>query len=636
MSESISLDVITVVAVKTLSMMAMLMQLVLESVGQAIGLKGLKRFLVYYTDMPVKPSSKWRSLSRLYPYLREHRGRLVLGFIAIIFSNAFQMMGPWVMGQAVDSLYASVTQTRLLYFASAIVGLTLLEGICRFGSRWWFIGASRDMEYRLREDVLAQLQVLPMSFYQKNKTGELMSRATNDLSNVRMMLGPGIMYTLNTIVTAVVAVGFMISIDWRLTLVSLLPMPLVSIAVRKIGFHINALTEQSQAKLGDLSSRVQESMAGVRVVKAFSQERQEIHDFREMNESLIEKNYQLIRVTSIAFPLMQSVIGLAIVIILWFGGRQVIQGGITRGQLVQFIFYLGTLAWPMIALGWVVNLLERGRASLQRIHYILDADPAVRGEELVRDLELQGDIEFHNLTFSYNGKPVLKNISLRIPRGRTVAIVGATGSGKSTLVQLIPRLYDAPPQSLFIDGVPIEKIPLDVLRRAIGFIPQDTFLFGETIRENVAFGVESASDAEVERAARISNIYDDVQQFPLGFNTIVGERGITLSGGQKQRTAISRAVIRDPRILILDDALSSVDTYTEERILHELSDVMKGRTSILISHRVSTVKDADEIVVMDRGEIVERGNHETLLAHGGYYAELHQRQLLEEELEVSE
>jgi ATP-binding cassette subfamily B protein len=587
--------------------------------------------------MPGSDVSKWRVLSRLYPYLKNHRGRLAAGFVAIILSNSFQMMGPWIMGQAVDSLYATVTRRQLLNYAGILVGLTLLEGICRFASRWWFIGASRDMEYALRSDVFGHLEALPMAFYQRNKTGELMSRATNDLSNVRMLLGPGIMYSLNTIVTAVVAVGFMLSIDWRLTLVSLLPMPVVSIAVRKVGQRINALTEQSQEKLADLSARVQESMAGVRVVKAFSQEAQEISDFQRLNEDLVERNNRLNRVTSVSYPLMQFVIGLAIVIILWFGGRQVVQGVISRGQLVQFIFYLGTLAWPMIALGWVVNLLERGRASMQRLNYILDTESDVRDKPGVGGaFEIQGEIEFRNLSFAYNGKPVLKNISLKIPSSTTVAIVGATGSGKSTLVQLIPRLYNAPPNSLFIDGVPIENIPLETLRRAIGYIPQDTFLFGESIRENIAFGVESASDAEVERAAAISNILADIREFPAEFNTVVGERGITLSGGQKQRTAISRAVIRDPKILILDDALSSVDTYTEEQILRELKSVMKGRTSILISHRVSTVKEADEIVVMNRGEIVERGTHEELLANKGYYAELHQRQLLEEEIEVSD
>jgi ATP-binding cassette subfamily B multidrug efflux pump len=587
--------------------------------------------------MSGKSPSKWRVLSRLYPYLSRHRGRFALGFFAIVLSNAFQMMGPWVMGRAVDGLYASITQRQLLQYAGILVALTLLEGVCRFGSRWWFIGASRDMEYALRTDVFTHLESLPMSFYQRNKTGELMSRVTNDLSNVRMLLGPGIMYSLNTVVTAAVAIAFMLSIDWRLTLASLLPMPVVSLGVRKVGRRINALTEESQEKLADLSARVQESMAGARVVKAFSQEGQEIEDFRRLNQDLVEKNNQLNRVTSVFYPLMQFVIGLAIVIILWFGGREVVQGTISRGQLVQFIFYLGTLAWPMIALGWVVNLLERGRASMQRLNYILDTEPDIKDGSAVRSgFEVRGEIEFRNLTFAYNGTPVLKNIFLKIPAGKTVAIVGATGSGKSTLVQLIPRLYNAPPNTLFVDGVPIENIPLETLRRAIGFIPQDTFLFGESIRENIAFGVDEATDSQIERAAAVSSILADIQQFPSGFKTIVGERGITLSGGQKQRTAISRAVIRDPEILILDDALSSVDTYTEEQILQELEHVMGGRTAILISHRVSTVRDADEIVVMDQGEIVERGTHEELLANGGYYSELHQRQLLEEELEVSD
>lgn len=591
--------------------------------------------------MAVKTSSEWRSLARLYPYLRGHRHRLALGFLAVVLSNSFQMMGPWVMGRAVDSLYAALSQTLLFNYAAALIGLTLLEGVCRFGARWWFIGASRDMEYALRADVFSHLESLPMPFYQRNKTGELMSRATNDLSNVRMLLGPGIMYSLNTVVTALVALAFMLSIDWRLTLVSLIPMPIVSVAVRKVGRRINALTEESQATLADLSARVQESMAGARVVKAFSQEVHEISDFERLNEILVQKNYRLIRVSSVFYPMMQFVIGLSIVIILSFGGNQVIQGTITRGQLVQFIFYLGTLAWPMIALGWVINLLERGRASMQRLNYILDTEPdislaPVDAGGVGPDVEIQGEIEFRNLTFAYNGTPVLRNISLKIPQGRTVAIVGATGAGKSSLVQLIPRLYNAPPGSLFIDGTPIESVPLESLRRAIGFIPQDTFLFGETIRENIAFGLEEASEDQVTHAAAVSRILDDIRQFPSGFDTVVGERGITLSGGQKQRTAISRAVIRDPKILILDDALSSVDTYTEERILQQLKTVMRGRTSILISHRVSTVKEADEIIVMNQGRIVERGTHEQLLERDGYYAELHRRQLLEEEIEVSE
>jgi ATP-binding cassette subfamily B multidrug efflux pump len=587
--------------------------------------------------MAVPVLSKASSLSRLYPYLYEHRGRLALGFVAIVLSTAFQMLVPWVMGEAVDSLYISVTQSKLFTYAAILVGLTVLEGIFRFVSRWLLIGASRDMEYRLRADVFTHLESLPLGFYQRNKTGELMSRATNDLSNVRMLLGPGIMYSTNTIVTAVVVLGFMLSIDWRLTLVSLLPMPVVSIGVRHVGRKINALTEAAQEKLAGLSARVQESMAGSRVVKAFVQEENEIKDFRELNRQLVERHDRLIRVTSLFYPMMQFVIGLSIVIILWYGGRRVVLDQISRGEFVKFIFYLGTLAWPMIALGWVVNLFERGRASMERLNYILDMKPEVRDAAGVQTpVEIQGEIEFRNLSFRYNGTPVLRNISLKIPKGKTLAIVGATGSGKSSMVQLIPRLHNAPPETLFIDGIPIEKIPLESLRRSIGFIPQDTFLFGETVRENIAFGMENASDAQVEHAARVSNILQDIQGFPAGFQTVVGERGITLSGGQKQRTAISRAVIRDPKILVLDDALSSVDTYTEEQILHELKTVMKGRTSILISHRVSTVKEADEIVVLDRGKIVEQGTHAELLETGGYYAELHRRQLLEEEIAVSE
>jgi ATP-binding cassette subfamily B multidrug efflux pump len=588
--------------------------------------------------MAVSHSQKWSVLSRLGPHLRKHRLKLGFGVFFSLCSSAFQLATPWVTGKyVIDGLRESITQERLIFYAALIIGLTLLQGVCRFFTRMMIIGVSRNVEYELRNDLFAHLEVLSMPFYQKNKTGELMSRATNDLSNVRMLLGPGIMYPINTILVMAFAIVLMFTISWQLTLLVFLPLPLVSYSVRRFGKKIHDLTEESQAKLADLSARVQESMAGIRVVKAFVQEKQEVAEFEQMNKSLVEKNRELIRVTSVFYPTMELMIGMAVVIVIWLGGRQVIQGTISLGDFVAFTMYLGLLTWPMIALGWVVNLFERGRASMQRLNYILDTAPEVRDTaETISDFQVEGAIEFRNLTFSYNGTPALRNISLSIPKGKTVAIVGATGSGKSTLVQLIPRLYNAPPGSLFIDGVSVERIPLETLRSAIGFIPQDTFLFGETIRENIAFGVESASEAQVRRAAQISNIDDDVQGFPNKYETMVGERGITLSGGQKQRTAISRAVVRDPKILILDDALSSVDTYTEEQILHELKQVMRNRTSILISHRVSTVKEADEIIVLDGGAIVERGTHAELLARGGYYAELHQRQLLEEELAVSE
>jgi ATP-binding cassette subfamily B multidrug efflux pump len=580
-------------------------------------------------------SHRWSILNRLKSHLSHHRGRIGAGFLAVLLTNLFLLAAPRVTGYAVDSLKEPGARETLPYYALAIIGLALCEGVFRFSMRRLIIGVSRQIEYELRADLFQHLETLPMSFYQKNKTGDLMSRVTNDLSNVRMLLGPGIMYTANTIVVTVFAVVLMLKINWQLTLLALLPLPAVSLSVRHFGKRIHDLTEESQSRLADLSARVQESMAGIRVVKAFVQEKYEIDEFDHLNRSLVAKNRELIRAQSVFYPTMELMIGFAVVVVIWVGGRQVIQGAISLGDFVAFTVYLARLTWPMIALGWVVNLLERGRASMERLNHIFDNIPDVKDDpQVVANFQVEGSIEFRNLNFAYNGSPTLKNISLAIPKGKTVAIVGATGSGKSTLVQLIPRLYNAPPHSLFIDGIAIERIPIGVLRRAIGFIPQDTFLFGETIRENIGLGVETSNDAEIRRAAEISHIDADVQAFPNKYQTLVGERGITLSGGQKQRTAISRAVIRDPKILILDDALSSVDTYTEEQILKELKQVMRNRTSILISHRVSTVKEADEIVVLDNGQIVERGTHAELLERDGYYAELHRRQLLEEELTI--
>ena len=561
---------------------------------------------------------------------------MLLGLGCVFMTTGFYLATPWVMKFAVDSLNESVTQDKFLFYGGLIVGLAVLQGVFRFLMRWLMIGVSRRIEYRLRGDVFEHLERLGLSFFQANRTGDLMSRTTNDLSNVRMLLGPGIMYSANTILITTFTIILMISIDWKLTIVALIPLPFVSYGVRQFGRRIHRLSEESQSRLANLSARVQESLSGIRVVKVFVQEEHEKDEFDRLNRHLKDKNMDLIRVTSLFFPTMQFTIGFSTVIVLWFGGRQVVQGAISMGDFVAFTVYLGMLAFPMIAMGWVVNLLERGRASMQRLNYILDTEPDIVDGPDALDLDVAGEIEFRNLNFAYNGVQVLRDVSLHIPEGKTLAVVGATGSGKSTLAQLIPRLYNAPPETLFVDGVPIERIRLGQLRRAIGFVPQDTFLFGETVFENIAFGVDSASQEEVEQAAHISNIYKDIDGFTKGFETMVGERGITLSGGQKQRTAISRAVVRNPKILILDDSLSSVDTHTEEQILGELRQVMRDRTAILISHRVSTVKDADEIVVLEDGRIVERGTHDELLRVRGRYADLHQRQLLEDELAVSD
>jgi ATP-binding cassette subfamily B multidrug efflux pump len=576
-----------------------------------------------------------KRLQPLRPYLARYKVQFVLGLAALVITQAVGVTVPLVIKAAIDSIAQGTTPRRLLYFAALLLGIALAKAFFQFWMRWILIGISRDIEYDLRNDLFRHLMRLSQHYYTETRTGDLMSKLTNDLNAVRTLVGPGIMYSANTLVTGALTVALMIHLDWRLTLLTMAPLPFASIAVKIFGQQIHSRFEKIQAMYSVLTEKVRENLSGVRVVRAFVQEKPEEALFNRMNQEFVERNKGLIWITSFLWPVLGFLFMISMLLIMIVGGHHVITGVITVGTFVAFNVYLFMLFFPIIALGFVTNLVQRGLASLGRLWQIFDARPEIDDRDVPANpvKELQGGIEFRNLRFSYNGTQILKNVNLQIPAGKTVAIVGATGSGKTTLVNLVPRLYDAPPGSVLIDGVPIRQIPLAVLRRNIGFVPQETFLFSQTVRENIKFGTPDALEADTERAADISNILPEIRGFPKGFETMVGERGLTLSGGQKQRTAISRAVIRDPRILILDDALSSVDTYTEEKILRQLTQVMTGRTTLLISHRVSTIRNADEIVVLHDGEIAERGTHDELLALNGHYTELYNKQLIEEELE---
>lgn len=498
------------------------------------------------------------------------------------------------------------------------------------------IGVSRWIEYDLRNDFFAHLQRQSMNFFLDHKTGDIMSRATNDLNAVRMVIGPGIMYSITTITMFVISISLMFSINFKLTVYALIPFPLLSFLINRFGFLIHKRYEKIQAQFSTLSARIQENISGIRVIKAYVREDNEIEEFRKQNRDYYEKSKSMIKIQSVFFPIMELMGGLGILVVLWYGGVQVISGKISIGDFVAFNGYLLLLLWPVIALGWVISLFQRGTASMGRMNKILNIEPEIKDNENVRNIDsIEGEIEFRNLTFFYNSinEPILKNINLKVDKGMTLAIVGPTGSGKTTLVNLIPRIFDVPDGTLFIDDIPIKKISLYVLRSNIGYVPQDSFLFSDTIRENIIFGMNNVSEDDIIKSAEVSQILNDVNEFPEKFETVLGERGINLSGGQKQRVAIACAIIRKPKIIILDDALSSVDTYTEEEILKRLKIFMAERTSIIISHRISTVKDADWIIVLDNGEIVEQGSHNDLIKEDKLYANLYKKQLIAEELE---
>jgi ATP-binding cassette, subfamily B, multidrug efflux pump len=582
---------------------------------------------------------------RLLPYFARHRRAIGLGSASILATSTIQLLSPWVLKYAVDDLQRGVTHGKLGFYAAVLLLIAAVGGLFRFLMRRIIIGASREIEYDLRNDFFGHLQRLAPEYFRARRTGDLMSRATNDLNAVRMMAGPSIMYASQTTLVFVVAIVLMLSIDARLTLIGLLPLPFVSVSVKLFGEAIHRRFERIQAQLSELSAIAQENLSGVRVVRAYGQEGSELEKFRVANEEYIQRNRGLIKLQGAFYPSMTLFLGFGAMLVLWQGSRDVMQGRITIGDLVAFNAYLVMLSWPMIAFGWVTNMLQRGTASWKRMLEVLDEPPAIRDPEAPVELnpaDAAGRVEFRHLSFGYGADPILVDVSLVVQPGRTAAIVGATGSGKSTLLQLLVRLLEPPPGTVFVDGVDVCDLRLATLRRLVGIAPQEPFLFSDTLEANIAFAPEVASlppderRAAVASASALARLDKDVADFPKGFDTLVGERGITLSGGQKQRTALARALATDPRVLVLDDALSAVDTYTEEEILERLREVRRGRTCLIVAHRVSTVRDADQIVVLDGGRIAERGTHEDLLALGGRYAEIHRRQLLEEEIEAFE
>jgi ATP-binding cassette, subfamily B, multidrug efflux pump len=634
-------------------------------------------------EKPKRKPSGWEQLKPLVPYVLHYKRMTVLGLLALAITGLVGALPQLIIGIITDCLqgsprplstltgtsravlhpllaiYQPLSHHALGIFCLLVIGVMLVKGFFSFWTRWILIGVSREIEFDLRNDLLARLVKMDPEFYVRNRTGDLMSRATNDLNAVRMVLGPGIMYSATTISTMILAIYFMIKLSPLLTLLVLIPVPAVAISVRYFGEIIHRLSEQIQAALGVLSTRAQENLTGMRVIRAYNQEKHEIEVFDHANRDYVDTNIKLISAWSLFFPALSALIGLTVVILLGYGGWQVSGGRITLGTFTAFYSFLIQLTFPMIAIGWVTNIFQRGAASMGRLNYILQAEPGINdalavhvaaadGNGNVRDAaparaldsgsDIRGDIEFRRLTFSYpavgtsDSKPVLRDINLHVPAGTTLAIVGPTGSGKSTFAALIARLWEAPPNSLLIDGRSIREYPLTDLRKAIGYVPQDTFLFSETLRENISFGVNDAAEEQVFEAAEIASISGEIESFPQRFDTMVGERGITLSGGQKQRTAIARAIVRQPKILILDDSLASVDTDTEERILNRLREVMSRRTTVVVAHRISTVKGADQIIVLRDGRIIERGTHDELLALNGYYADLYQKQLLEDEL----
>lgn len=573
-------------------------------------------------------------LTELVPFFGRHRVQLASGMASTLGEVILVLAVPIIIGRGVDALRGGFSANQLLRYSAVLVGVTLLQGLFSFLKRRILVTMSRDIEFEIRDRYFAHLERMSQAFFHGYHTGDLMARGTNDLQAVRMLCGPAIMYSTNTLFTAVGALYFMIRIDPWLTALALCALPLVAYVTKVFGQRIHHLFERVQEQFATLSTNVQEHLSGVRVIRAYAQETSSAALFEDLNHEYVDRSRHLIRWTAAFHPLLQGLIGIGFVAVLWYGGGLVTAGTITVGQFVTFTFFLGRLVWPMIAIGWVINLAQRGSASWNRILQVLESEPDIADIEDCLQGPVRGDVEIRDLTFSYGaqGQPALEEITLAAPAGATVAIVGRTGAGKSTLLSLMCRLWDPPEGSLLIDETDIRRFCLAGLRQSVAVVPQESFLFSATLAENIAFGKPSASLDEIHRVAAIAGLEEDLELLPQGLETRVGERGVTLSGGQKQRVALARALLRDPRVLLLDDCLSAVDTRTEEHILGRLQQEFEGRTVFLVSHRISTVKRADLIVVLDRGRIVERGSHQGLLEAGGIYADLDRRQQLEDEL----